>query len=261
MVVRYALRYIKLRLLVVCLGGVALYLLFSYCIAAITRVDAYDVVIDPLFSPAMRIMVQQAYAHLPTGSSIIRSVEQTKTLYAQHASIAAYSIALHVPYTARITFHAHSPALVVNNEYCVTQQGTAYACSAVHEQVLAPLLRVTVHHYRHDDHELNQQLIAWINALPVSLRNENSLVWHTATMRSLQPKNPPFSYSLVCGDAPLTLSLVQASLESMRQQQGKYSGGYHWTADMRFAHQIIVKKERIRKIMEVEPCIKKDKAA
>jgi hypothetical protein len=71
-------------------------------------------------------------------------------------------------------------------------------------------------------------------------------------MRYLEPKDASLSYSLVCADAPLTLSRVNACIHSIRQQQEKFVGMYHWIADMRFTHQIIVKKERIRKVMGVE---------
>ena len=252
MVVRYAVRYIKLRLVLLCIASAALYVLFSYGITAITRVYAHEVVVDPLFSQELGMVLKQSCAQLPIDTPLVRYVEHLNALRAHHASIAAYTIALRVPCTAHIKLYAHHPAIMVNNEHCVTQQGHAYACSAVDEHVTMPLRRVTVHDYRHDDRELNQQLIAWIDELPGFLLDDYVLTWRTATLRCLQPKDTSLLYSLVCADVPLTLSRVNACIQSIRQQQEKFVGTYHWIADARFAHQIIVKKECIRKIMGVE---------
>lgn|GEM_PF-6948382 len=252
MVVRYAVRYIKLRCVLLCIASAALYVLFSYSITAITRVHACQVTVDPLFSHELNVLLRQSCAQLPLGTSMMRCMQHLDELLVHHTSIAAYTIALQVPRTAHITFYAQRPALMVNNEYCVTQQGHAYVCSAMDKNVVMPLPRVRVHNYQHDDRELNQQLLAWIDALPASLLDDYALTWCTATMRYLQPKNASLSYVLVCADTPLTLSRVNACIHTIRQQQVACVGTYHWIADARFAHQIIVKKERIRKIMGVE---------
>ena len=248
---RYAVRRIRLWTLLGVFTGTMLCIVGSHVIRNITRVHTYTLHADPLFSDTLRAVIEQSIANVPLHSSLGDYAQHLAVLQAEHISIASYVITVQIPHSAQLHIYAHRPCLVVNETYCITEEDTAYACADMRTSVLETLPTLTVHDYQHENQELNRQLVSWIKVLPQSLLRDYQLLWRSTTERYIQSKGALPSYTIVCADVPLTESLLDACLQSMRQQQKITSStAYHWTADVRFAHQIIVKKEPIRKIME-----------
>jgi hypothetical protein len=229
-------------------AGALVYGMVLRCIITMTTVHTYTLTIDPIFSHQVLYAIQTAIAQVPTGSSLHGYCVPLDALCAHHASIAAYTLALHEPHAITITIRAHQPSIIINNAYCSADQGTAYGIDEVDVTIRETLPTIAVSDYHYADQTLNRELVSWVRSVPSMVRDAYTLIWHDETRRCLESRGTSLQHTLLFAEAVTCAhDKLDACIASIREQQERCKSVYHWTADMRFADQIILKKESIQK--------------
>lgn len=229
-----------LRAFLSLLGTYGTYRAARILITSFVAVTNTILIIDHHFSPTMRAHIEHQLLATPL-PSLAHYRHILEQLQRAVPSIARSSVRLGQNHTATVCIMAQMPHLVVNTAYCVTADGGAFERTQLHQACSATLPMMTVQGYHPDNTELNKALWAWIHHVPPTIVATHTVVWKTETAVYLHPTNTE-GYTISCTSTTnLTEQLLATCAELIHQQRLKKTE--QCTIDLRFAHQIVLRKE------------------